>query len=534
MASSRPPSFPTGNGEGDDRPSASPSPPRGRQMVAVGGGRGGVGKTLLVVNLAVYLAQLGRNVILVDADPTGSNLHSMLGLHEPPMALPELVREGAAEPIATSVPGLMLLPTSYDRWAVAPKRASRKSHWMSPIDKLEGVDYVMVNLGASVTPASLDLFHEADVSLCVAAPEPPAIEATYRYCRALFARRIKRTMMRDPFRLRVVERAFDALPPLPAPRDLVAELARYDESTANIAAAALGDMRLGLVIGKARLRRDYDLGPAMASLSQRYLGVALDYLGCVEQDDAVWLTARRRRPLLIDAPTSKSARNIERVARRVLALMAQTSKAHEDVQLDAAMLKAPTTLYQVLGVARSATDDEIRRAYKLQRDIFKEESLPIVSLVDETLLQQEQGRIAEAYDTLLDPQRRRAYDMSVFPNDPREQVNTTLKRPSASDAELAQLQAELAREITSETQFNGLLLKKAREALGVELQDIAGITKISTMHLRAIESEDIGSLPAPVYVRGFLKQIAKVLNLDPIQVTKTYLKRVRAAHPDYE
>ncbi len=513
-------------------PQPDPKEQRRRQVIAVGGGRGGVGKTLLAVNLAVYLAQLGRNVVLVDADPYGANQHSMLGLHQPPMALPEQLREGTP-PVATSVPGLKLLPTSYDRRTIAPTRPSRKSHWMTPIDALDA-DYVVLSLGASTLPPTLDVFHEADVNICVAAPTPPDIEATYRFCRALFGRRLRRALMREQFRWRVVERALEALPPLPTPRDLVAEIARYDRSVANIAAAVLQQLRPGLVIGKTRLKRDLELGPAMASLSERYLGVALDYIGYIEQDDAVWLTARRRRPLLIDAPTSKSARNIERVARRLLALMAQPTKPHPAEPVDASTLNAPMTLYDVLGVDRSATDDEIRRAYKLQRGIFREDALPIVSLVDETRLRTEQAHITEAYDTLLDPSRRRAYDMSVFPTSEPEAIDLAQRGPNATEAELAQLQAELAREITAETQFTGPLLKRAREALGNEIPDVAAVTKISPMHLRALESEAFDTLPATVYVRGFLQQVAKALKLDSNQVTRTYLKRVRAARPEHE
>jgi len=508
--------------------------PRTRQLIAIGGGRGGVGKTLLSVNLAVYLAQLGRNVVLVDADPFGSGAHTMLGSEMPPMASKDTIREGPIELVGTTVPGLTLLPTVYDPRAVAPKRPTRASHWSARIDRLDA-DYVVLNLGASLAPAALDVFHESDVSICMAAPEPNAIEATYRFCRALFARRLRRGMMREPFKLGAVERALEALPPLPTPRELVSEIARYDASVANVAAASLQQMQLGLVIGKTRLRRDLDLGPAMASLSERYLGVALDYVGYIEQDDSVWLTARRRRPLLIDAPTSKSARNVERVARRILAELAQQSKTRRKTlaPIAARDLNAPVTLYNVLGVDRSASDDEIRRAYKLQREVFRDDSLPIVSLVDEKQLKHEQARISEAYDTLLDPSRRRAYDMSVFPDDDHEEP-TVERPPSASDAELAQLRAELAREITAETQFTGALLYNARQAHGLEIQDIANITKISPMHLRAIEAEDFKALPAPVYVRGFLQQIAKALKLDPTQVTKTYLKRVRLARPGYE
>ena len=511
-----------------------PTPQRQRRVIAVGGGRSGVGKTLLSVNLAVYLAQLGRNVVLCDVDHFGSGLHTMLGVETPPFELMARLRAGEGEAPTTSVPGLKLMPVAYDPWKMAPKRFSRMSHYMALIDRLEA-DFVVLNLGAGMSPPLLDLFFEADIQICVAAPEPPAIEATYRFCRALFARRVKRTMMRERFKLRVVERALAKLPPLPTPRELVSEIGKFDQSVANVAAAALSQIRPSLVIGKARLRADYDLGPAMASLSERYLGVELDYLGYIEQDDAVWLTARRRRPLLIDAPTSKSARNIERVARRLLALMAQQSKKgrREAEPVDATSLNAPLTLYKVLGVDRSASDNEIRQAFKLQRGIFRADSLPIISLVDQRRLEAEQARILEAYDTLLDPTRRRAYDMSVFPDDPPAAAEPE-QGPSATEAELAQLQAELAREITPETQFTGALIRKVREAQGVGIRDIANITKISPMHLRAIEAEALDELPAPVYVRGFLQQMAKALSLDPTQVTKTYLKRVRSARPGYE
>jgi flagellar biosynthesis protein FlhG len=511
--------------------SAAPGPARRtRHVIAIGGGRGGVGKTLLSVNLGVYLAQLGRNVVLFDADPTSASLHTMLGLDRPPLARIEAIRDGRDELAETSVPGLRLAASAYDPGRCAPRRPSRASHWLSQLDRHEA-DYVVLNLGASLAPATLDAFHEADVGICLAAPDPPSIDATYRFCRALFARRLRRALMRDRFRLRVVEKALGALPPLPTPRELIKQIARLDESVANVGAHELQKLRPRLVIGKTRLRGDLDLGPAMISLSERYLGVGLDYLGHIEQDDAVWLTARRRRPLLIDAPTSKAARNIERVARRLLALLAQSSKRQREPTLvDHKDLNAPMTLYKVLGIDRSASDDEIRRAYKLQRSIFGEDSLPITSLVDFETLQREQARISEAYDTLLEPSRRRAYDLSVFPGHEPDEPEPS-RRPSASDAELAALKAELAREITAETQFTGALLRKARQAQGIEIRDIASITKISPMHLRAIENEEADALPAPVYVRGFLQQIAKTLKLDPNQVTKTYLKRIRAMRP---
>jgi flagellar biosynthesis protein FlhG len=505
---------------------------RGRRVIAVGGGRGGVGKTLLAVNLGVFFAQLGRNVVVCDADPFGSNLHAVLGLDAPPLATLDALEEGKTTPAATTVPGLRLWPTAYDPMSATPVRPSRRAHWSSQIARIEA-DYVILNLGASTTPASLDLFQQADVSICVTAPEPPAIETTYRFFRSLYARALRRALSKERFKLRLVERTISALPPLASPRSVIAALRRVDEAVAKNAALELARLVPRLVVGQTRLRSDLDLGPAMSVVSERFLGVAVDYLGHIEQDDAVWLTVRRRRPLLIDSPTSKSARNIERVARRILALLAARDSRPADAHFQATAIASrdgtPMNLYEVLGVTRSTADDEIRRAYKRQREIFREGSLPVVSVVPDEVLQSEQARIEEAYDTLLDPVRRRAYDLSTFPDEPPVSVTPPRSLTAAAEAELAMLKAELAREIHAETEFTGALLRKVREAEAIDIAEIAQTTKISTAHLAAIENEAYADLPAPVYVQGFVQQVAKLLKLDPAQVAKTYMRRMREA-----
>lgn len=499
---------------------------RARRLIVIAGGRGGVGKTLLSVNLGVYFAQLGREVVVCDADPFGSNLHAVLGLEAAPLASIASVEEGTAELVATTVPGLRILPTAYDPMTATPMRPSRATQLQKQLSELE-VDYVIVNLGASTASAALDLFLYADVGVTVTAPEPLAVEATYRFCRTLYLRTLRRALMKERFKLRLVEKVLNALPPLARPPEIVAEIKRYDDAVAQIALGEMGRVTPRLVVGQTRLKSDLELGPAMAAISERFLGIPLDYLGHVEHDDAVWLTVRRRRPLLIDSPTSKSARNIERVARRILALLAaQSTRPAEAHAQRHARTEGPKNLYEALGISRAAGDDEIRRAYKRQREVFRDGGLPIVSVIPADVLRREQARIEEAYDTLLDPVRRRAYDLSMFPDDARA-PEVPARSNAASAAELDMLKAELAREITPETQFTGALLRKVRESQGVELMDIAQRTKISVAHLAAIEAESAGELPALVYVQGFVQTVAKFLKLDPAQVSKTYVRRLR-------
>src|SRR5205085_1350401 len=110
--------------------------------------------------------------------------------------------------------------------------------------------------------------------------------------------------------------------------------------------------------------------------------VTLDELGWVEHDDTVWLSVRRRKPLLVDSPTSKAARNIERIARRVIALAAPAPGPKEPPPPLAPALAAPDH-YAVLGIGRSSNDEEVRRAFKRQREIYATGGLATSSLLDE-------------------------------------------------------------------------------------------------------------------------------------------------------
>ena len=156
--------------------------------------------------------------------------------------------------------------------------------------------------------------------MCLTTPEPPSIEGTYRFVRALFQRRLRSRLVRDRQSLGILERVQAGLPPLPYSLALVQALASQHGGLGELARAELGELRPYLVVNAVRVKQHMELGPAMSDLSRRYLGVALDYVGHIEQDDAVWLSVARQRPLLVDNPAAKGARNLERVARRVLGL----------------------------------------------------------------------------------------------------------------------------------------------------------------------------------------------------------------------
>ncbi|WP_394845707.1 helix-turn-helix domain-containing protein [Pendulispora brunnea] len=499
------------------------------RLITVGGGRGGVGKSLLAQNLAIYLAQLGKAVVLVDADATGANLHAHFGLsaaQREPSLDPNDVKSFQRALIPTSVPGLSLLPATHDSMETPSiQRPGRKGRWIAKVRTLP-VEFVVIDVGPGHGHFALDVMLASDVGIVVTVPEPPAIEATYRFVRAAFVRRLRRALFRDRFRLPILQRALNDLGGLPGPLDLVRSVIRTDRALATMAWVEAHRMHLQLIVNQTRVRTDLELGTWMSGLSARHYGVPLDELGYIEHDDTVWLTVRRNKPLLIDSPTCKAARNLERIARRVVALLA--ARNEKGASPPTFPLEMPT-LYAALGITRTSSDEEVRRAYKRQKEIYAQGGLATASLLSEDQLKAERARLDEAYDTLLDPVRRRAYDLSTFPDtDEPEALAARATRPALA-AEQIMLQNELAREIGPETEFTGALLRKVRESQAIEIAEISARTKIAKAHLIAIEEENFGLLPAIVYVRGFVAELAKYLKLDPAQVQKTYLRRVREA-----
>ncbi|HUO83928.1 MAG TPA: RodZ domain-containing protein [Thermoanaerobaculia bacterium] len=71
-------------------------------------------------------------------------------------------------------------------------------------------------------------------------------------------------------------------------------------------------------------------------------------------------------------------------------------------------------------------------------------------------------------------------------------------------------------------------MRRQRELRGITIREISDRTKISGRFLEAIERDDHGSLPAPVFTRGFLREYARELGLDPDEIVSRYMQLVHA------
>lgn len=84
----------------------------------------------------------------------------------------------------------------------------------------------------------------------------------------------------------------------------------------------------------------------------------------------------------------------------------------------------------------------------------------------------------------------------------------------------------------------GAALKRAREAQGISIGDMAARSRLSVQQVRALESESTAELPEPVYVRAFIRGVASVLGLEPDPLVADYTARYGAASvgvlPDHD
>lgn len=75
---------------------------------------------------------------------------------------------------------------------------------------------------------------------------------------------------------------------------------------------------------------------------------------------------------------------------------------------------------------------------------------------------------------------------------------------------------------------DGDFLRKAREYRGVSIEEMMEFTKLTRKYIEALEQDAVDKLPAPVYVRGFIMQIAKALQLDTNRVTASYMRNFQS------
>src|SRR6516165_10165703 len=170
------------------------SAPRQRRLISIGGGKGGIGKSLISANLGIELARRGKRVVLVDADLGGANLHTTLGIDLPRRTLSDFIERKVQRiddvVTPTGIENLGLVSGALDHLDAANPKYAQKMRFLRHVQQMD-VDYAILDLGAGTHANVLDFFLVSDHGVLVLVPEPTAVENAYRFVKAAFWRRLR-------------------------------------------------------------------------------------------------------------------------------------------------------------------------------------------------------------------------------------------------------------------------------------------------------------------------------------------------------
>jgi flagellar biosynthesis protein FlhG len=278
------------------------TPVTGPLVWAIGGGKGGVGKSVIASGLAIEAARAGRRTILVDGDLGGANLDTLLGCERPAASLSDFFSRKVATlaevAAPTAVPGLLFVAGDADSLAASNPAWAQKEKLIRHLRKLP-CELVVVDLGAGTSLDTLDLYLAADVGLTVTTPEPTALQNAFAFIKAAtlrdFERRTK-SKRREPVRGSLRAMIAEAGP------DARAVLGRRTKLVVNEA-------------GDVEARRVVNLLHEMVG---RFLGGQVELAGVVRRDPVVPAAVKRMSHVLLLAPESAAACDLSTLAHGLL------------------------------------------------------------------------------------------------------------------------------------------------------------------------------------------------------------------------
>jgi flagellar biosynthesis protein FlhG len=288
-----------------------------RTIWAIGGGKGGTGKSFFSANLAIHLSRSGEEVVLIDADLGGPNLHTFLGMKESNVDLGHFFTNQVTDLRDVAVPtpfaGLTLIKGTENVLFTANLNYYKKLKLIRHIKAFE-VKRVIIDIGTGAAYNCIDFFLLSNPGILVINPEPTSIENAYYFLKSCIIRLLK--MYINHFQLHdlvkvVSEQIQDTSRSI---YSFLSEVISRDRHHADLLYRALRRFRPCLIVNKAANHKDRLLGPSMVNVVQKYLVIDLDFLGSIPMDENVPLSLQNMTPFIRQNPESGATHAIASIA----------------------------------------------------------------------------------------------------------------------------------------------------------------------------------------------------------------------------
>ncbi len=260
------------------------------KLWAVGGGKGGVGKSVVCILLAFWLARKGKQTILVDTDLGGANLHTLLGIKSPSRTLNDFISKkyDSLEEICieSEIENLRLICGASEVLSLANPQFAQKVKIIQGVLKLD-CDYVILDLGGGASFNFLDFFLVSHQKILVLTPQPTSIQNAYGFMRNAVYRRLTQLSRQMPSLQALVKTAMNPKNELKVRtiKELFQSIHDSDgEKVMEGLKKEIQKIEPAIITNMTRDTKDKNAGRIVQLVAEKYLAIHPQDLGSVVYD----------------------------------------------------------------------------------------------------------------------------------------------------------------------------------------------------------------------------------------------------------
>jgi len=292
----------------------------GKAVIAIGGGKGGVGKSSLAANLGVCMARKGRSVVLVDADMGAANLHTIIGVTYPERTLDDFIqgreKDLSATLLETPYPNLRLLSSASDILSLAAPNYSQRQKLLRAIRKLSA-DTIIFDIAAGTHSRAIDFFSLAPYGVILVEPTPTSLENAYAFLKNLMVRHLLRIFFHNKPIKEFISQATDPRDPSRVLQlnEIIERLSAMDPDTTSKFRTMFTEPAAGisLVVNSVRAPHQFNIADRFVRIIKRYLTLDLRVLGALPYEPRMDDAIVGRTPFVVMFPESGYARGLEHI-----------------------------------------------------------------------------------------------------------------------------------------------------------------------------------------------------------------------------
>jgi flagellar biosynthesis protein FlhG len=284
---------------------------------AIGGGKGGVGKSVITANMAIRLAQMGKRCVAMDVDLGGANLHTVIGMPSPDYTLSDFIQKKVDNlsdlMTPTPVPNLWIISGSKALMDMANPKHTQKEKMIRHLSLLD-VDYILLDLGSGSGFNILDFFLIAQEGILVILPEPTSVENAYHFIKAAFYRKLKRATKKSGV-AEAVDRAMEEkiARGIQSPRTLIRNVLEIDPEAGMALQEEASRFRPNIIVNQIRRLDEKNLGKDIAIACHDYFGIDVKFLGSIDEDDSVRKAIKLKKPVIDAFPACPFSQSIQSI-----------------------------------------------------------------------------------------------------------------------------------------------------------------------------------------------------------------------------